>query len=453
MELNNNAPIRTMSRSIGLISTIVSRRNIRVGGSLAVVVAGVAAFQLWPSRVSVTRTIDAVARRYVRLAVALGERDHDSLDYYVGPPAWVEGIHEHPATIGEIRASALQMLSQLQSPALVTTGNEARRRDYLIGQLTALVGRVAILAGKAPSFDVESVALFGVKVDTDLDRPRMAAIRAELDQLLGGKGDLGERYASFARSFVIPKERVVAVMSAALDGCRTQTRAHLPLPPGEAVSVTYVEGAPWSGFSTYVGHYRSVIRVNLSFALGPGEVLNLACHEGYPGHHVFNSIRDWKGHGWPEVAVQPTFSPQSLLSEGAASCALDLAFPGAKRLEFERNVLFPAAGLDPAGAARYVQVEQLIDRLRKAEAIVARDYLDQRLEFVRAQQALNEDAVMADAASTLLYFNQFRSYVVTYTVGRQMVARCVNGASHESTWKRYLALMETPDSLLPCPTP
>jgi hypothetical protein len=42
---------------------------------------------------------------------------------------------------------------------------------------------------------------------------------------------------------------------------------------------------------------------------------------------------------------------------------------------------------------------------------------------------------------------------VTYTVGRQMVARCVNGASHESTWKRYLALMETPDSLLPCPTP
>jgi hypothetical protein len=430
---------------------VPSRRSALVGGSLAALVTLGVAWR-YQGALSPDGTLDAAAREYVRLAVALGERDRDSIDYYVGPPAWVEGIHEHPQTLGQIRASALQLAKRLAAAAVVTPGDEARRRDYLLAQLKAIAARVDVLAGRSMSFDAESAALFGVTVEGDLDRARIAAIRAELQRLLGGDGDLGERYVRFSRGFVIPRERLAAVMSAALDGCRRQTLAHVPLPPGESVSVAYVAGAPWSGFSTYLGHYHSVLQVNLSFALGPEEVLNLACHEGYPGHHVFNSIRDWKGHAWPEVAVQPTFSPQSLLSEGAASAALDLAFPPAQRLEFERQVLFPAAGLDPARAARYVQVERLIDRLRDTEAVVARDYLDRRLEFVRAEQALDDAAALADAVPTLLYVNEFRSYVVTYTMGRKLVARCVNGTSHEDSWARYLALLQTPDTRLPCPT-
>jgi hypothetical protein len=403
------------------------------------------------SRAESAQSLDATAREYVRLAVALGERDHDSIDFYVGPSAWIEGIREHPPTYRRIRASAWWLLRQLRSTAVPARKDEAMRRSYLIAQLQAVVGRVDLLGGRITSFDAESATLFGVRVEA-LDRPRIVAIRAELQELLDGSGDLGERYVRFSRHFVIPRERIAAVMSAALTGCRSRTSAHLPLPPGESVTVTYVEGAPWSGFSTYVGHYHSVIKVNVSFAFGPEEVLNLACHEGYPGHHVFNSVRDWKAHGWPEVTVQPTFSPQSLLSEGAATYALDLAFPAAERLEFERKVLFPAAGLDPALAARYAQVERLVGELRDAEAAIARDYLDQRLEFVRAEQALDEDAVMADAVPTLLYVNEFRSYVVTYTTGRKLVARCVSDTSHGDPWTRYLALMQTPDILLPCPT-
>jgi hypothetical protein len=431
--------------------------RLSIGCFLALLVAAAVAWYrevgLEGSRHDTSQTLDAAAREYVRLAVALGERDHDSIDYYVGPANWIDGIHEHPQTFSQIRASALQLLGQLQASAVVTASDEARRRGYLVAQLKALIGRVDVLAGKSTSFDAESLALFSVKIEAGVDRPRAADIRAKLQQLLEGDGDLGERYARFARSFIIPRERLAAVMSAALEGCRRQTLAHFALPPGEGITVVYVDGEPWSGFSSYMGHYRSFIKVNLSFALGPEEVLNLACHEGYPGHHVFNSLRDWKGHAWPEVAVQPTFSPQSLLSEGAASEALDLAFPTAARLEFERDVLFPAAGLDATRAARYVQVERLIDQLRDTEALVARDYLDQHLEFVRAQQALDDDVAMADAVPTLLYFNEFRTYVVTYTLGRKLVARCVNGASHDDTWARYLALMETPDTLLPCPMP
>jgi len=437
---------------MGLIPMIPSQRNRWIGGSLAVLVAAGVAWR-HEAALSRAKAFDTAAREYVRLAVALGERDHDSIDYYVGPSGWIAGIHEHPQTFGQIRASALELARRLEATAVAPPSDEARRRGYLLAQLKALAGRVDVLTGKSVSFDAESAALFGVKIEGNLDRARIAAIRAELQRLLGGDDDLGARYVRFSRRFVVPRERLAAVMSAALEGCRHQTLAHVPLPPGESVSVTYVEGAPWSGFSAYLGHYHSVLEVNLSFALGPEEVLNLACHEGYPGHHVFNSIRDWKGHAWPEVSVQPTFSPQSLLSEGAASDALDLAYPPAERLEFERRVLFPAAGLDPAGAAQYVQVAHLIDQLRDSEAVVARDYLDRHLEFVRAEQALDEDAAMADAVPTLLYVNEFRTYVVTYTMGRRLVARCVNGTSHEDSWARYLALMQTPDTLLPCSIP
>src|SRR6185437_5652875 len=150
--LNNKVPIRAISRGMGLISMIPSQRNRVIGGSLAVLVAACAA---WRYENSHDVGLDKAARQYVRLAVALGERDHDSIDYYVGPPNWIEGIHEHPQTFAQIRASASELLSQLQSSAVLTAGDEARRRGYLIVQLKALVGRVDVLAGKSTSFDAE----------------------------------------------------------------------------------------------------------------------------------------------------------------------------------------------------------------------------------------------------------------------------------------------------------
>src|SRR5581483_8071679 len=46
--------------------------------------------------------IDDAARQYVRLAVALGERDRDSIDFYTGPPAWVDGTRRNPPSLDEI---------------------------------------------------------------------------------------------------------------------------------------------------------------------------------------------------------------------------------------------------------------------------------------------------------------------------------------------------------------
>jgi len=48
-----------------------------------------------------------------------------------------------------------------------------------------------------------------------------------------------------------------------------------------------------------------------------------------------------------EFSIYPLFSPQSLISEGSANFGREVAFSLDERLAFERDVLFPLAGLDP----------------------------------------------------------------------------------------------------------
>jgi hypothetical protein len=47
-----------------------------------------------------------------------------------------------------------------------------------------------------------------------------------------------------------------------------------------------------------------------------------------------NLLRD---RGWIEFSVYPLFSPQSLIAEGTANYGIEVAFPPAERLQFERR--------------------------------------------------------------------------------------------------------------------
>jgi hypothetical protein len=201
---------------------------------------------------------------------------------------------------------------------------------------------------------------------------------------------------------------------------------------------------PWSAFTRYEGHARSRIQINTDFDLTVDRALQLACHEAYPGHHVINSVIDAVPHG-PELTVMPMFSPQTLRTEGAATFAAELAFPDRSRLGFERDELFPIAGLNAADADRYLRVARAVDRLRWLQADIARRYLDGHLEFTRAAAALQEEALMPSAVATVKFFNEFRTYAVTYTVGRDLVAHEVDShagapggpGSIDARWRAY----------------
>ena len=60
---------------------------------------------------------------------------------------------------------------------------------------------------------------------------------------------------------------------------------------------------------------------------------------------------------------------------------------------------------------------------RDVHARIARQYLDGELDFPRASEALEREALMPSADATLKFLNRFRSYGATYTIGRDALSR------------------------------
>lgn len=404
---------------------------------------------------SLAASLDAAAEYYVRMALALGERDTDSLDTYDGPGAWQAEARARHLSLDEIRAATVPFIASLDAQPFDNAEAEARRL-FLLRQSRAIVSRIDIVRGARPSFAEEARTLFGLdwREWREGQDGQERAARTELERLLPGTGDLSPRYADFARRFLIPRDRLAAVLSRAIDGCRTATREHVTLPPGERVDVEYVPDLAWSALTRHQGHSTSRIQINTALPLTVDRALDLACHEAYPGHHTIDSLLDARSGGRRvEFVVRPLFSPQSFLHEAAASMAGELAFPGQARLAFEGDELFPLAGLDPSHAERYVRVERLVDRLHGVQARIARQYLDGELDFPRASAALERDALMPSADATLKFLNQFRSYAAAYTIGRDVLSRCLDARSTTDDpagrWRAYINVVTDPSQTLP----
>ena len=90
-----------------------------------------------------------------------------------------------------------------------------------------------------------------------------------------------------------------------------------------------------------------------------------------------------------------------------------------------------------------------MDQLHPAELAIARDYIEGRLEFARAATALEGEALMSHPEATLQYLNEYRSYVVTYTEGRDLVNQWIDGRAARSAdpsdkWKPFAKLITMP---------
>jgi hypothetical protein len=121
--------------------------------------------------------------------------------------------------------------------------------------------------------------------------------------------------------------------------------------------------------------------------------------------------------------------------------AADVAFSPSERVRVERDRLFPLAGLPPVDAARHIEVERLVGDLQMVQVSLARRYLDGELEFARAVTALEEQALVPHAEALVKYFNQYRSYVTTYTTGRAVLsarlAACAAPGREDVRWQCF----------------
>jgi hypothetical protein len=396
-------------------------------------------------------SMDTVAGEYVKLVLAVGGHDGDYVDAYYGPDALRDDAESAAWNLEEIHSRATGLLEGLEGPAEDEDPLVQLRRQYLRTQIRALRSRVELLQGARMSFDEESRALYDATAPTHPDEHFQRLID-ELDPLLPGEGTLIERYERFRSGFVIPTERLDAVFRRAIEACRERTARHIELPPGESFSIEYVTDKAWSGYNWYQGGFKSLIQVNTDLPIYIDRAVDLACHEGYPGHHVYNALLEKHltvGRGWIEFSVYPLFSPQSLIAEGTANFGIEMAFPGDERLAFERAELFPLAGLDPASADRYYEVQARAEKLAYAGNEAARRYLNGEIDADQAAQYLARFALMppARAEQRVRFIDKYRSYVINYNLGKDLVRGYIEtsgGADPLKRWEVFADLLSSP---------
>ena len=376
---------------------------------------------------NVNEELDKLAKRYVRLGLKIGQYDSDFVDAYYGPDSLKPTSDKQPVfpkdsllkEVEDLKSSAATIISSAKSDSLKS------RAMWLSSQLTAFGRRIKIFTGEAGAFDEESKDLFDAVAPTYSEK-HFQSLLQQLDSVLPGKGSVPERFQKLADHFLLPKDRIDTVFRAAIAEARKRTLAHYNLPKNESFTLEYVTDKPWSGYNYYQGQAVSKIEINSDFPIYTERAIDLGCHEGYPGHHVYNALLEQtfvRERGWIEMSVYPLFSPMSLVAEGSANYGIDLAFPGDESAAFERDVLMPLAGLAPADVETKARLGNLMRRLARAEYTIADDYLSGRVGREESIARLSKYGLTTPdkSAQRLRFIDTYRSYIINYGLGRDTV--------------------------------
>ena len=327
------------------------------------------------------------------------------------------------------------------------------RRQYLSKQLSAAGSRALILSGRRLSFDEEAQALYDA-VPPVFPEKYFQEIVAHLDALLPGSGPIPERAEKYRQQFVIAQNDLDSVFQTAITECRARTKKYISLPENDSFHIEYVRNKSWSGYNWFKGNGESLIQINTDLPIFLERAVDLAAHEGYPGHHVYNSLLEnefARRRGWKEFTVYALFSPQSLIAEGTANFGIEVAFPGNERMEYERDVLFPATHLDRSQADQYSEVQALTARLGYAGNEAARNYLNGAMSRSQAVEWLVAYALMSPerAEQRTRFFDQYRSYVINYNLGQDLVKQYIEArggtvADPVRRWEEFAKLISSP---------
>ena len=355
---------------------------------------------------------DTPAERYVVLGLELGRHVEGIAEAYFGPPELAEAVDAAPLVEPrELVDRADLLLADLPD-------------GWLRDQVRGLRAYAGVLAGEAPSYADEVEQCYGVR-PRRTDESVFAAAHDELDRLLPGAGPVAERHRAWEESIRVPGDAVERGVTAVIEEARRQTRAVVELPEGEDVAVEMVHDEPWLAFCEYLGDLQSTISVNVGLPISALELLTLAIHETYPGHHTERCCKERtlvRGRGLLEETLVLVPTPQSMVAEGIATIApwLLLEGDGAAALA---DVVRRETGVDfdlDLGLA----VERALEPCRWANLNAALMLHEAGAEETEVQAYLELWGLLTpDMAAHRIRFLEeptSRTYVITYLAGREL---------------------------------
>ncbi|MCT4613723.1 MAG: hypothetical protein N4A49_02480 [Marinifilaceae bacterium] len=401
------------------------------------------------------QSLNEIAKQYVLTVLEIGNYDNLYVDAYYGPTEWKEDVSKlKEENIPSERL--LKTINDMESKLKTISVSEkdkmlSLRKKYMQKQLIAVKARVKMLSGEKYSFNEESEKLYDAVVP-EFDQAYFENIIAKLEEKLPGNGDLINRVNKFKSEFVIAKEKLDAVFRTAIEESRRRTKKYINLPANENFKLEYVSDKAWAGYNWYKGNNFSLIQVNTDFPILIDRAIDLASHEGYPGHHVYNSLLETnmvKKRKWLEFSVYPLFSPQSLIAEGTANYGINVVFPKKERIKFEKEVLFPLAGLNVAKADLYYQIQELTHKLTYARTVAMRNYLDGKWDKSKTGEWLEKYALRKASESSFRFPETYRSYIINYNWGQDLVETYVESKmgenkTNKNRWDIFTYLISTP---------
>jgi hypothetical protein len=353
----------------------------------------------------------SIAERYLRLGLQLGRHVEGIVDSYFGPPELAAAVDaEPPVEPRTLVADAERLLGELEDGWL---------RDQVVGVRTY----AGVLAGESVSYADEVEGCYGVR-PTFTDEAVFAAAHERLDELLPGDGPSAERYERWQGSMRVPTEQVERTVAAVIEEARAQTGRLVALEGGEGVVLEIVRDKPWMAFCEYLGDLRSRIAVNVDLPLSAIELLVLAIHETYPGHHTERACKEHqlvRGRGLLEETLVLVPTPQSLISEGIAKLGPPMLLEGDGGTALAAVVHDAGIELD---LPRALAVERAREPLQGADVNAALMLHERGASDGETKAYLERWGLMTPqlAAHVVRFLTEptSRTYIVTYSAGRKL---------------------------------
>ena len=372
------------------------------------------------------------------------------VDYYYGPPEWkadVEKEAETPAP--DLVRAAMSLLATLSGQ-----GFEAHRATYLSKQVIALETVCRKLNGETFTLEDEVQRCFDIR-PTWTPETRFEEAHALYDEVLPGNGSIFERLQAFRKRYNVAGERGVLIdfMRLAAHEARRRVLTFINLPQGEEIELDVVSDKVFGGENWYLGNYRSRVELNTDLPINMRWLMDLVCHEGYPGHHTEFVLKEQhlsRELGYTEQTISPIICPQSVISEGIATSAFDMIFTPGEAEQWAREHLYPAAGIEPIDidSEKFKQAGQLMGGIDGNARFMMSDGRsdDEVKQYIMKYSLLPEEYAQKDLEFLRDPFRE--GYIFTYFYGKRLMKPWLQGDDRQQVFTRFLTEQVCPSDLV-----
>ena len=359
------------------------------------------------------------AEHFILLGLRLGRHVDGLVDSYYGPADL------------KAQVDAEELVAPAQLVADAAALRDSLHDGYFRDEVNGCWTFARALAGEELSYSDEVEGSFGVRPERTPESV-FEQVHARLDELLPGDGSLSERRRAWRDRHVCPGDKAVDVLDELLPLMRARTLQVVELPDGERPVVEPVRDEPWWAFNYYLGDLKSRVVLNIDLPTTGLDLIHLAAHEVYPGHHTESSVKEQllvREQGFAEQTISMVPSPRAVLSEGIAEIGADIVLDDASREE--AYTILRRHGIELADPELGRKISDAIDRLRtvslNAAMMIFEDGMshDDARDYVQHWTLNTKD----QAAQSIRFVTDptWRAYAITYSAGRELCGAYVDG--------------------------